>query len=239
MRSCVSRSISRKPQHEPPDGIGRSAAVVEHVVPASRTRGRDVLPKRAQQIVEQRERQVELRSRVGKRREDRVTGRLVAGAPDHSSSSARRSSGVRARARRQCRRRRAQRRRWPRRAAAAAPAQPRGDGKVLVVVAGDLAGTPRRRRSTTRFRRHRRDDWRRAPSRTSRSDKPIEIDEDDGLDGASPRASVARSARRHTVRARCSAAPGAAPPARMKCRSGGSRLPIDRSSPRAARRCPR
>ena len=49
--------VARDPQHQPADRIGRAAAVVEHVVPRRVAGHVDVLPERAQQILEQRDRQ--------------------------------------------------------------------------------------------------------------------------------------------------------------------------------------
>ena len=57
-------------QHQPADRIGRSPAVVEHVVPRLIALDRDVLPERAQQIGEEGHRQLVRAHRVGHRDED-------------------------------------------------------------------------------------------------------------------------------------------------------------------------
>ena len=65
-----------QPQHEPADGVGRAAAVVQHVVPPLVARRDHILTKGAEQIVEERQRQIELRARLRQRREDIVARRL-------------------------------------------------------------------------------------------------------------------------------------------------------------------
>ena len=76
----VRRSIERlvavagDAQHEASDRIRRSPAVVEHVGPRGVAIRRGILTERAQQIVEERERQIERSNRVAERREDEVAG---------------------------------------------------------------------------------------------------------------------------------------------------------------------
>ena len=136
--------VAGEAQHQPADRVRRSAAVVEHVRPRRVARGGDVLAERAQQIVEQLDRQVELLTGVGQRGEHRVTRRRVQPRlPASSRRAARRRVGP---ARRRCRRRCARRHRWRRRAGASCGQQPRRDRKVLVVrAAAIVAGTPHRR----------------------------------------------------------------------------------------------
>ena len=59
-------------QHEASDGIGRSTAVVEHVRPRSVPIRHGILTERADEIVEELERQVERSNRMRDRREDQV-----------------------------------------------------------------------------------------------------------------------------------------------------------------------
>ena len=74
-------TIPADPQHEPPDRIGGPATVVEEIGPRVVPSGRGILRERAQQIVEELERQVEFAHRVAERDEDEIVPALVDGDP--------------------------------------------------------------------------------------------------------------------------------------------------------------
>ena len=144
-RSSALVAIAGDAQDQPADRIRRSAAVVEHLGPRSVSRRHGILTERAQQIVEQRDRQIERSDRVRERDDNQILVRIGGGARRvpyrrrracsrrcQASSRARRSSAG-AVPRRRCRRRPARTRRWQRRAAASPRQQARRHGKILVM----------------------------------------------------------------------------------------------------------
>ena len=89
--SSCAVSIAGDAQHQPADRIGRTAAVVHHVVPRCVARDRHVLTKGAQQIFEQARRQPLVANRRAEREEDLVRVRRLT----HFDRTARRVRFVR------------------------------------------------------------------------------------------------------------------------------------------------
>ena len=179
--------MSRDPQHQPSDRVGRSPAVVEHVGPGRVARRRHILPERAEQILEQRRRADGTRESCAlERDEHRIAGSVctecwpTVGCDVRWSS--RRAPVVeqpQALVRRRCRARRRSRRRCgrtrrSRRCAAASPPAAGATRRESSRSARARAARSGRRRApapdralTTRARARRRGGSRPAPSRTA------------------------------------------------------------------------
>ena len=92
-RSSASSRYAGDAQHESSDRIRRSAAVVEHVGPRGVAGRHGILTERAQQIVEQRDRQIERSNRMRERDDNQILVRDRGGRSEPAGRRPRRAGG--------------------------------------------------------------------------------------------------------------------------------------------------
>ncbi len=189
-------------QDEPADRIGRAAAIVDQVVPGGVARRRDVLAERAEQILEQRHRQRHVANRRAEREKDLACVRRLAGRRGRTGAIAHRTACSRAdqpssrrqpfrgrsvRPRRRSRRRRGRTHR-PRRCAGASRAAPAttppGNSRSAHRRRARTGGRPPRPRRSPHRLGHTGAMVDGARHHEQQVGQPIEVDDDDRVDGA-------------------------------------------------------